>query len=119
VALVLGGTLAALFIGFRSVLVPLKAVCLNLLSVAAGFGAVVLVFQDGVGAALLGLEAPLDAVFTIVPTLVFCTVFGLSMDYEIFLVARVRRPGAPGWTSARRSWRASRRPVPSSPAPRP
>src|SRR5205807_32785 len=62
VALVLGGTLAALFIGFRSVLVPLKAVCLNLLSVAAGFGAVVLVFQDGVGAALLGLEAPLDAV---------------------------------------------------------
>src|SRR5947208_15763606 len=85
VALVLGGTLAALFIGFRSVLVPLKAVCLNLLSVAAGFGAVVLVFQDGVGAALLGLEAPLDAVFTIVPTLVFCTVFGLSMDYEIFL----------------------------------
>ena len=96
VALVLGGTLAALFIGFRSVLVPLKAVCLNLLSVAAGFGAVVLVFQDGVGAALLGLEAPLDAVFTIVPTLVFCTVFGLSMDYEIFLVARVaeaRRSG--------------------------
>ncbi|PYP07917.1 MAG: hypothetical protein DMD56_13950 [Gemmatimonadetes bacterium] len=74
----------------------LKAVCLNLLSVAAGFGAVVLVFQDGVGAALLGLEAPLDAVFTIVPTLVFCTVFGLSMDYEIFLVARVaeaRRSG--------------------------
>ena len=96
VALVLGGTLAALFMGFRSVLVPLKAVCLNLLSVAAGFGAVVLVFQDGVGAALLGLEAPLDAVFTIVPTLVFCTVFGLSMDYEIFLVARVaeaRRSG--------------------------
>jgi len=86
VALVLGGTLAALFIGFRSVLVPIKAVCLNLVSVAAGFGAVVLVFQDGVGAALLGL----------VPTLVFCTVFGLSMDYEIFLVARVaeaRRSG--------------------------
>lgn len=96
IALVLGGTLAALFLGFRSVLVPLKAVCLNLLSVAAGFGAVVLVFQDGVGAGLLGLAAPLDAVFTIIPTLVFCTVFGLSMDYEIFLVARVaeaRRSG--------------------------
>src|SRR6266571_2444149 len=96
VALVLGGTLAALLLGFRSVLVPLKAVCLNLLSVAAGFGAVVLVFQDGIGAALLGLAAPLDAVFTIIPTLVFCTVFGLSMDYEIFLVARVaeaRRSG--------------------------
>ncbi len=96
VALVLGGTLVALFLGFRSVLVPLKAVCLNLLSVAAGFGAVVLMFQDGIGAALLGLAAPLDAVFTIIPTLVFCTVFGLSMDYEIFLVARVaeaRRSG--------------------------
>jgi len=56
----------------------------------------VLVFQDGIGAALLGLAAPLDAVFTIIPTLVFCTVFGLSMDYEIFLVARVaeaRRSG--------------------------
>jgi len=96
VGLVLGGTLAALFLGFRSVLVPLKAIGLNLLSVAAGFGAVVLVFQDGLGAGLLGLGAPLDAVFTIVPTLVFCTVFGLSMDYEIFLVARVaeaRRSG--------------------------
>lgn len=89
VALVLGGTLVALFVGFRSVLIPLKAVLLNLISVAAGFGAVVLVFQDGHGAGLVGLAAPLDAVFTIVPTLVFCTVFGLSMDYEVFLVARV------------------------------
>ncbi len=89
VGLVLGGTLVALFVGFRSVLIPLKAVLLNMLSVAAGFGVVVLVFQDGHGAGLIGLAAPLDAVFTIIPTLVFCTVFGLSMDYEVFLVARV------------------------------
>jgi RND superfamily putative drug exporter len=95
-ALVLGGTLLALFIGFRSVLIPLKAILLNLISVAAAFGAVVLVFQDGYGAAWLGLPGPTEGVFPAVPILVFCTVFGLSMDYEIFLVDRVaeaRRSG--------------------------
>ena len=95
VALIVGGTLAALAVGFRSLLIPLKAVGLNLLSVAAGFGAVVLVFQDGVGAGLLGIT-PVDQVFATVPPLVFCTVFGLSMDYEVFLVARIaeaRRQG--------------------------
>jgi RND superfamily putative drug exporter len=97
VALVVAGTLVALLIGFRSVLVPLKAVVLNLVSVGAAFGAVVLVFQDGHAAGLVGLAAPLDGVFAAVPLLVFCTVFGLSMDYEVFLVARVaeaRRAGA-------------------------
>jgi RND superfamily putative drug exporter len=80
VALVLGGTLLALFTGFRSVLIPLKATILNLLSVGAGFGAIVLAFQDGDG---------IGRVFAFVPVLVFCTVFGLSMDYEVFLLARV------------------------------
>lgn len=97
VALVVAGTLVALFIGFRSLLIPLKAVLLNLVSVGAAFGAVVLVFQDGLGARLLGLSGPLDGIFPAVPLLVFCTVFGLSMDYEVFLVARVaeaRRRGA-------------------------
>ncbi|HKG91161.1 MAG TPA: MMPL family transporter, partial [Gemmatimonadaceae bacterium] len=98
VALILAGTFVALCLGFRSLLVPLKAIALNLLSVAAAFGAVVLVFQDGHGARLLGLDAPLDGVFPAVPLLVFCIVFGLSMDYEVFLVARVaearRAPGA-------------------------
>ena len=88
VALIVGSTLVALGVGFRSLLIPIKAVALNLLSVAAGFGAVVLVFQDGVGAELLGVTQ-VDQVFATVPTLVFCTVFGLSMDYEVFLVARV------------------------------
>lgn len=95
VALIVGATLVALGVGFRSVLIPIKAVALNLLSVAAGFGALVLVFQDGIGAALLGIT-PQDQVFVSVPTLVFCTVFGLSMDYEVFLVSRVaeaRRAG--------------------------
>jgi RND superfamily putative drug exporter len=89
VGLVVLGTLLALFVGFRSVLVPLKAVLLNLVSVGAAFGAAVLVFQDGYGARLLGLAGPLDGIFPAVPLLVFCTVFGLSMDYEVFLVARV------------------------------
>jgi RND superfamily putative drug exporter len=96
VGLVVATTLLVLLFAFRSLLVPLKAVLLNLLSVAGAFGALVLVFQDGHGVRLLGLAGPLDGVFPIVPALVFCTVFGLSMDYEVFLVARVaeaRRDG--------------------------
>jgi len=89
-AAVVIATLVALFVGFRSLLVPVKAVLLNLLSVAAAFGALVVVFQDGHGARLLGLAGPTGGVFPIVPALVFCAVFGLSMDYEVFLVARVR-----------------------------
>lgn len=87
--LVIGATFLTLFAGFRSLLIPLKALVLNLLSVVAAFGAVVLVFQDGLGIQALGLDAPVDRVFAVIPTLVFCTVFGLSMDYEVFLVARV------------------------------
>lgn len=90
VALAIGGTLLALFAGFRSVLVPLKAVALNLLSVVAALGVLVIVFQDGHGITWLGLDGPVGGVFSSVPLLVFCVVFGLSMDYEVFLVARIR-----------------------------
>ena len=69
---------------------PLKAVALNLLTVAATFGAVVLVFQEGHGAAAFGLAEPLGAVFSSLPVMVFCIVFGLSMDYEVFLMTRVQ-----------------------------
>jgi putative drug exporter of the RND superfamily len=96
VGLVVGTTLLALFAAFRSVLIPLKAVALNLLSVAGAFGGLVLVFQDGWGVGWLGLPGPVDGVFPIVPVLVFCSAFGPSMDYEVFLVARVaeaRRAG--------------------------
>jgi RND superfamily putative drug exporter len=82
-------TLLVLSVVFRSLLIPLKAVALNLLSVTAAFGAVVLVFQDGHGSRLFGLEHPVYGGFPILPVLVFCAVFGLSMDYEVFLVARV------------------------------
>ena len=96
VALVVAGTLVALFVGFRSVLIPIKAVLLNLLSVAAAMGAVVLVFQEGLGGRLFGVDAALGGLFPALPALVFCLVFGLSMDYEVFLVARIaeaRRAG--------------------------
>jgi RND superfamily putative drug exporter len=96
-ALILGATLLVLMIGLRSVLLPLKAVALNLFSVAAALGAMTLVFQDGAGAGLLGLSGPAGAVFPIIPILVFSIVFGLSMDYEVFLFSRVveaRRAGA-------------------------
>ena len=89
IALVVLGTLAALLLAFRAVLVPLKAVALNVLSVAASFGAAVLVFQDGHGARFIGLDAPIDGLFPAIPVLVFCLVYGLSMDYEVFLIARV------------------------------
>jgi RND superfamily putative drug exporter len=96
VTLVLGASLLALLFGFRSPVIALKAVLLNVLAVAAAFGAVVLAFQDGFGAALLDLPGPTGRVFPALPALVFCTVFGLSLDYEIFLVARLaeaRRAG--------------------------
>lgn len=96
VALVIVGTLLALFAGVRSIVVPVKAVLLNLLSVAAAFGALTLVFQAGHGLRLFGVAEPLGAVFSTLPVIVFCIVFGLSMDYEVFLVTRVmeaRRSG--------------------------
>jgi RND superfamily putative drug exporter len=100
VVLVVGGTLVALFAGTRSILVPAKAVALNLLSVAAAFGALRLVFQDGYGARLLGVSEPLGAVFSTLPVIVFCIVFGLSMDYEVFLVTRVREERLAGRSEA-------------------
>ena len=82
-------TLVSLLIGFRSALVAIKAVALNLFSVAVAFGAVVLVFQDGHGIRALGLDSALGGTFPAIPLIVFCVVFGLSMDYEVFLVARI------------------------------
>jgi putative drug exporter of the RND superfamily len=73
---------------FRSVLVPLKAIVMNLLSIGAAFGIVVAVFQNGWGASLIGVEdtGPIIAFF---PIFLFSIVFGLSMDYEVFLMSRI------------------------------
>jgi RND superfamily putative drug exporter len=95
-AMVVVGTLLALLGGFRSLFAAVKAIILNLLSVSASFGALVLVFQDGHGSSLLGVPGGTGSVFPLVPIVAFAIVFGLSMDYEVFLVARVleaRRSG--------------------------
>jgi RND superfamily putative drug exporter len=96
IALVVGGTLLALLGGFRSLFAAVKAIALNLLSVAAAFGALVLVFQEGHGVRFFGVPEGTASIFPIVPIVAFAIVFGLSMDYEVFLVARVleaRRSG--------------------------
>jgi RND superfamily putative drug exporter len=95
-ALVVLSTLLALLAGFRSVFAAVKAILLNLLSVAASFGALVYVFQLGHGSRFLGVPGGTGSVFPLVPIVAFAIVFGLSMDYEVFLVARVleaRRSG--------------------------
>jgi RND superfamily putative drug exporter len=74
---------------FRSVLLPLKAVFMNVLSLAASFGALVLVFQEGWLAGLLGFE-PLGYIEATLPVLMFALLFGLSMDYEVFLLTRIK-----------------------------
>jgi RND superfamily putative drug exporter len=88
-ALVVVVTFLALLVGFRSVFAAIKAIALNLLSVTASFGALVLVFQYGHGSQFLGVPGGTGGIFPLVPIVAFAIVFGLSMDYEVFLVARV------------------------------
>jgi len=90
IGLIIGATAVMLALAFRSVLVPIKAIIMNALSVSATFGLIVLVFQYGVGSRLFGLDGPTQAIFVVVPVLVFAVVFGLSMDYEVFLLSRIK-----------------------------
>jgi RND superfamily putative drug exporter len=78
-----------LMIVFRSILVPLKAALLNLLSIGAAYGVVVAIFQWGWGMHLVGLEETVPIV-SFVPMMMFAILFGLSMDYEVFLLSRIR-----------------------------
>jgi RND superfamily putative drug exporter len=82
-------TFVTLFLMFGSLLVPIKAVVLNLLSLTATFGAMVWVFQSGHGAGLLHFT-PTGTLDTTTPILMFCIAFGLSMDYEVFLLSRIK-----------------------------
>jgi RND superfamily putative drug exporter len=93
---VVGVTLISLLLGFKSALIAVKAAVLNLFSVAVAFGAVVLVFQDGRGIGLVGLDAALGGTFPAIPLITFCVVFGLSMDYEVFLVSRIAEARSAG-----------------------
>ena len=82
-------SLVLLTIAFRSIVISVKAAILNLLSVGAAYGVVVAVFQWGWGSGLLGIDQDLP-IPAYVPMLMFAIVFGLSMDYEVFLLSRVR-----------------------------
>jgi len=85
---VLGLSFVLLLLVFRSLLVPVKAVVMNVLAMAATYGVVVVVFQWGWGGPLLGIEgAPIEP---FIPMILFAIVFGLSMDYEVFLLSRMR-----------------------------
>jgi len=86
---VLGFSFLLLLVVFRSIVVPLKAVALNLLSVGAAYGVLVLVFQEGVGNGLFGFrESPV--IESWLPLFLFAILFGLSMDYHVFLLSRIK-----------------------------
>ncbi len=89
IAFVLLLTFVLLTVVFRSIVVAATAVFLNLLSVGAAYGLLVLVFQEGVGAGLLGFQT-IDTIEAWVPLFLFSVLFGLSMDYQVFLLSRIR-----------------------------
>nr|WP_238993059.1 MMPL family transporter [Jiangella aurantiaca] len=89
IAIVVGAAFVVLLLSFRSPVLALKAALLNLLSIAAAYGVVVAVFQWGWGSSLLGVDQPVP-IESYVPMIMFAIVFGLSMDYEVFLLSRVR-----------------------------
>ena len=86
---VLGLSFVLLTVAFRSIVVPVKAILLNLLSVGAAYGLIVLVFQKGVGNELFGFPQ-VDAIEAWLPLFLFSVLFGLSMDYHVFLLSRIR-----------------------------
>jgi RND superfamily putative drug exporter len=88
-AFVLGFSFILLTVAFRSIVVPAKAIVLNLLSVGAAYGLIVLVFQRGVGNELFGFPQ-VDAIEAWLPLFLFSVLFGLSMDYHVFLLSRIR-----------------------------
>jgi uncharacterized membrane protein YdfJ with MMPL/SSD domain/pimeloyl-ACP methyl ester carboxylesterase len=80
---------ALMLVAFRSIVVAIKAILLNVLSVAAAYGVLVLVFQHGVANGLLGVSSA-NGIETVVPLLLFVILFGLSMDYHVFIISRIR-----------------------------
>jgi uncharacterized membrane protein YdfJ with MMPL/SSD domain len=89
IAFVLALSFVLLTLAFRSIVVPLTAIVVNLLSVGAAYGLLVLVFQEGVGADIFGF-GQVDRVEAWVPVFLFSVLFGLSMDYQVFLLSRIR-----------------------------
>ena len=89
VAFVLALSFVLLMMVFRSIVIPVKAILMNLLSVGAAYGLIVLVFQHGVGADLFGFNQS-DSIEAFLPIFMFAVLFGLSMDYHVFLLSRIQ-----------------------------
>jgi putative drug exporter of the RND superfamily len=88
-AFVLGLAFLLLLVTFRSLVVALKAIVLNLMSVAAAYGLLVIVFQHGIGESLLGFKS-VGSIVSWLPLFLFVVLFGLSMDYHVFIISRIR-----------------------------
>ncbi len=114
---VLGMSFVLLTLVFRSVVIAATSIALNLLSVSAAYGLVVLVFQHGVGSGLFGFQQ-IDRIEAWVPLFLFAVLFGLSMDYQVFLLSRIQSAGTAPATRPRRSSSASARRRGSSPGRR-
>ena len=89
-AFVLGLSFLLLMLAFRSIVVPIKAIMMNLLSVGAAYGLLVLVFQKGYRGRVLSGSSRRRSIEAWVPIFLFCILFGLSMDYHVFLLSRIR-----------------------------
>jgi RND superfamily putative drug exporter len=89
IPIVLAITFIALMLAFRSIVVPIKAITMNVISVLAAYGFLVYIFQDGVGARLIGLVPP-GGLNSFIVLMLFTILFGLSMDYEVFLLSRIK-----------------------------
>jgi RND superfamily putative drug exporter len=89
IAFVLSLSFVLLLVVFRSIVIPVKAIAMNLLSVGAAYGLVVTVFQHGIGANLLGLQRT-EIISAWLPVFLFAILFGLSMDYHVFLLSRIQ-----------------------------
>jgi RND superfamily putative drug exporter len=96
---VLGAAFLLLLFTFRSLVIPIKAIVLNLLSVGASYGVLTLVFQHGWGASLLGTEA-IGGITSWLPLFLFVVLFGLSMDYHVFIISRIREAVLGGASTA-------------------
>jgi RND superfamily putative drug exporter len=90
IAVVIALSVILLLIAFRSIIVPLTSALMNLLSVGASYGVLTFVFQEGHGASLLGVDGGATPIVSYVPLMMFAILFGLSMDYQVFLLSRMR-----------------------------
>jgi RND superfamily putative drug exporter len=95
ISVVIGLSVLLLVMVFRSLWVPLVSAVFNLLSVAAAYGVVVAVFQEGIGASLIGADSGVPIV-SFLPVMLFAILFGLSMDYNVFLLSRIHEAYAEG-----------------------